>query len=442
MAALLCKAVCVKPCELCGTCCGKCCSAFNEACDECGKACNECNKACGIYCNCIYEFFDLPFSSFLSFAYALNLGAAIYGALGLKQISNCTTPNFKLLLFVCLGLFVVNFFFGVYLHGKIMQWFRLHAPPPVDSEEGGSRGPRLRTAGERNIVKRRVLSEAVKFLQYDVLFAIYILISFASLGFSFYLATLSSKCSEPSGVAAGKARSVVVTCGSLLMLYEIVGFCLIIGRLMMQCCQDCMDDCNPLTLVFCCIYYPFMYDGAKAGRQRRERQAQEEAEFDQRRGQQGRSGYSGLSSNSSQPVSASRPPQQQTMSNQQVPAQNPQYVQQQQQYAQYAQTQPQIQMHSPPGVATAQPIQPVFNSPPAYPTGQPGSGEAGSETTGVKVAKGMAKGGLMVGKMALGAGLAAVQAGAKYVSEENKKKPVTNHGSGRAGEAGGYGGTY
>lgn len=108
--------------------------------------------------------------------------------------SSCIKPNYGTLNIIALAIFIVNFFFGVHLHYNIVKWYAKHANSIAT--EAGIRREEL-ALSEKNIVSRNVVQETIRFLKYDLWFALYLIVSMASIGLGFYISFLPDMCKEP-----------------------------------------------------------------------------------------------------------------------------------------------------------------------------------------------------------------------------------------------------
>ena len=259
MAARFCNAL-FKPCEWIGdginrtcdcvgqcmsSCCSTVCQGFSTCCRGLGEVCGSACECCGSVFTAIATFIDelciKPFSFCLLYTFGINLipvfMTVILFATESGWTSGCEKP-LHIWNIVCLIIYIINICFGFYTYAT------------ADYSEGHSSFER-----------------AKQFFLYDMGVCMYIVVAifmfvWAIVGFGW---ADESQLNNTEDTCSAKLILLTQQASGLLMAYLFGGLALILLSLFMSSLEYCIEDTNPCKLMFCCIYYPFCYEGAPPG---------------------------------------------------------------------------------------------------------------------------------------------------------------------------------
>ncbi|GAB5361248.1 hypothetical protein AAMO2058_000697200 [Amorphochlora amoebiformis] len=250
MAAVLCRALCVEPCEHCGEACDVLCTAFGKCCNglcECvangcagichllGNLCVACGHCCDATVTLINDVFSEPMSGCLFFTVLLNLSplAVAIAFLSLDTERDC--PSVSTFIIISLVLFTIHMAYGTYMffHLKKLRY-----------EPGNESQP------EHQRIRH--------FLKENYVTAVYIIIFLFAIAWAITGLVFGSRCMSDSDVSsqsktlAAVAESIAV----VSLVFYAIALCLFIVNIVDV--EDCLKDCDPISciLLLACICLP------------------------------------------------------------------------------------------------------------------------------------------------------------------------------------------
>jgi hypothetical protein len=119
-------------------------------------------------------------------------------------------------------------------------------------------------SADRHGVGNTAFERAKQFFLYDVGVCLYIVVAIFMFAWAIVGFNWSMESSRNPGCNAHFITTTNIA-AILLLCFFAIGLALIFCSLTMSFMEYCIEDCNLFKCLFCCIYYPFCYEGAPSG---------------------------------------------------------------------------------------------------------------------------------------------------------------------------------